>query len=450
MGKKTYCGVDVGGTKILAGLVDSTGTVIARKKCATPQKASATRVYNQIRTLITDLLKEQRLDADCLHGIGMGVPGIVLPNRIDILRAPNIALANFPLAQKLSRHFGLKVVLGNDVNLGLLGETWLGIGRGYENIVGLFPGTGVGGAIVINGKLVDGAQGAAGELGHIIIEQRSKKTSAGLYGTLEALASRRAIERDIRDEIKAGQKSVVTKLLDKPSDVIKSKILSKSLDKKDPVVVKVINNVCVTLANACISMRHTFNPEMIVFGGGLMEACGSYMLPRIRRRCNASPFLKGIDKCKIVVSELGDDAVVVGAVALLKQELKQKKSVKSRRYPVIQIQRNNRLMIADQHIKADFYVRSDGKIKELGSGEAFKSYYQKRIIGYKILKKVCKQNTEVVVIARRSKMVRLSQEAKDFLAEHSIKCTILPIKDAVNAYSTLNRNKALFVSQEST
>ncbi len=447
MAKKIYCGVDVGGTKVLAGLVDSSGQVISRKKIATPQKASATRIYNQIRQLITDLLKESGVDADSVRGIGMGIPGIVLPNQIDILRAPNINLANFPLAERLSKHFGLKVVLGNDVNLGLLGEMWLGIGKGHENMVGLFPGTGVGGAIILNGKLVLGAQGAAGELGHVIVEQGSSKSSAGLYGTLEALASRRAVEREIRAAMKNGHKSVVTKYLSRPSDVIKSKMILKALEKKDPVVVKVINEVCVTLANACISMRHALNPDLIVLGGGLIEACGKYMLPRIRRRCNASPFLKGIDNCKIVPSQLADDAVMIGAVALLKQELKKKSTLKSRRYPIVQLQRGNKIVIDDKTIKTDFYIGPAGRIRAVDSSTAFKIYVQKKTLTEKILKKFCKKSTDVLIVAKGTKALRLSQDAKDFLVENSIECTILPIRDAIHAYSTVNKVKALFVSQ---
>ncbi|MBZ0166724.1 MAG: ROK family protein, partial [Candidatus Omnitrophica bacterium] len=184
MANNIYCGVDVGGTKILAALVDVRGKVLVRKKCATPQKVSSQRIYNEIRNHLQALFEENDVDVDELCGIGMGIPGIVMPNQTDILRTPNISLAKFPLAQRLSKYFGVRVILGNDVNLGLLGEKWLGAGQQSQNIIGLFPGTGVGGGIILDGKLLCGEQGVAGELGHVIIDQNSSQMSAGLPGTI--------------------------------------------------------------------------------------------------------------------------------------------------------------------------------------------------------------------------------------------------------------------------
>lgn len=446
--KKIYCGVDIGGTKILAALIDGTGKILARKKCATLQKVPAQRIYAQVRTHLQGFFKEQKLDINQLKGICLGVPGIVRPNNTDILRTPNINLANFPLAQRLSRLFGVRVILGNDVNLGLLGEKWLGAARDAKNVIGLFPGTGVGGAIIVDGKLLYGAQGIAGELGHVIIDQNSTKESAGLHGTLEALTSRRAVEREIRDAVKAGTKSLVTKIQGDDLAQIKSRVIAQALAKKDPLTVSVINELCRTLGNACISMRHILNPEMIVLGGGMMEACGTYILPRVRRRSGANPFLAGIDHCRIVLSELGDDAVILGAVALLKKDLKKKQTLKSKKYPLVTLQRGDKVHIDDMTIDKSFYIRADGKIKELNGGTDFKIFLQKNMIDARIIRRFCKKKTEVLIVARKNRAIRVTKDGRDYLNRHSIECKMLSIRQAVRAYTTLNKRKALFVSQK--
>ncbi|MCA9399454.1 MAG: ROK family protein, partial [Candidatus Omnitrophica bacterium] len=297
--KRYYIGVDVGGTKIFAGLVDRSGTIVGTKKAPTPQNKPAAQVGKVIMTVVTDLLAEQNVMPETIIGIGVGVPGLIKPNHRDILVTPNVNLAGYPLAANLEKQFQTTVFLGNDVNLGLLGAKWQGIGKEEDNIIGIFPGTGVGGAIIINGKLVNGAQGAAGELGHMIIDLQSKHQSAGVYGTLEALASRRAIEREIKSRIKKGQKSIITQLQKKGTATIKSGMLAEALKRKDKVVTEVINDVCHVLGKACISIRHIFNPDMIILGGGVIEACGQYMLPKIRKISDRDPFFKNIDQCKI-------------------------------------------------------------------------------------------------------------------------------------------------------
>jgi len=446
--KRVYCGVDIGGTKILAALVDGSGAVLARKKCTTLQKASAQRIYDQVRTHLQGFFKEQKLDLNQLKGICLGIPGIVRPNKTDILRTPNINLANFPLAQRLSRLFGVRVILGNDVNLGLLGERWLGAARDAKDIIGLFPGTGVGGAIIVDGKLLYGAQGIAGELGHVIIDQNSTRESAGLRGTIEALTSRRAVEREIREAVKAGKKTLITELQGKDLTLIKSRVIAQALAKKDPVTISVMNELCRTLGNACISMRHILNPELIVLGGGLMEACGSYILPRVRRRSHANPFLAGIDHCRIVLSELGDDAVILGAVALLKKDLKKKQTLKSKRYPLVTLQRGDKVHIDNMTIDKSFYIRADGVIKELDGSTDFKIFIQKNMIDEQIIRRFCKKKTDVLIVARKNRAIRVTRDGRDYMNQHAIECKLLSIREAIKAYTTLNKRKALFVSQK--
>lgn len=315
--KKFYIGVDVGGTKISAALIDAGGEIFAREKYPTPTTKKSSVIGNQIQDIIEDLLEDSKIDSDSLYGIGLGIPGIIDAKRNKILITPNIALTGYPLAEKLYKAFKVPIALGNDANLGLLAEKWLGVGKKANNLVGLFLGTGVGGGIIIDGELYTGAQGAAGELGHMIVDLDSPVVNAGLFGTLEGLASRRGIERQIREAVRSGKETILKSLAGGRLTTIKSKVLRKALNKKDPVTMEVMNHLCFVLGKTCISLRHIFNPDMIVFGGGLIEACGDYILPRVRKISDQNPFLAGIDKCAIVQSQLGDDAVIYGAAALL-------------------------------------------------------------------------------------------------------------------------------------
>ena len=202
MKNNLYIGIDVGGTKISAGVVTAKGKILHWEKCPTPQRAQARTIYNTILKTITDLLKAENLHPQSISGIGLGIPGIVNPQTQQILATPNIDLAGFPLSQELGKKFPVPICMDNDVNVGLLGEQWLGAAQNTKNVVGLFPGTGIGGAIIINDKLFPGSHGAAAELGHMLMDPDGPLCSCGNRGCLEALASRWAIERDIREAIK--------------------------------------------------------------------------------------------------------------------------------------------------------------------------------------------------------------------------------------------------------
>lgn len=235
------------------------------------------------------------------------------------MATPNINLAKFPLARELRKRFHVPVSLSNDVNLGLLGEKWFGAAKNAKNVVGLFPGTGLGGAIIIDGKLYTGTNGAAAEIGHMIVEPQGPLCSCGNRGCLEAVASRWAIERDIRQAVKSGERTIITHFTSGNLRLIKSKALKKALDAKDPLVTRIMKNASCALGKSCISLRHILNPDVIVLGGGVIEACGDFMLPIIKKVFSSDPFFKKIDRCRIVASQLKDDAVILGAIALARE-----------------------------------------------------------------------------------------------------------------------------------
>ena len=231
-----YIGLDIGGTKIAGALVSASGKILTRTKTSTPKRVKPKDIYGCVTDAIDELIHAGDVRISSIKGIGVGVPGIVDTRNHQILAAPNIALTGFPLSISLKRKYHKRVVMTNDVNAGLLGEAWLGAAKGMSHVVGIFPGTGVGGAVICDGKLLLGAQGAATELGHVIVKLDGPLCHCGNRGCLEALTSRWALERDIRLAVKAGHKTIVSKLNDGKLNMIKIRpnirILSERLAGK--------------------------------------------------------------------------------------------------------------------------------------------------------------------------------------------------------------------------
>ena len=318
MKRAYYIGIDVGGTKIAAGLMTEAGRILGRIKSSTPKNSSPKKIYLLISDLLWELLDGCDIGKKELAGIGLGIPGIVDTAKGTILRTPNMNLSGANLTKQLKKKFGAPVALGNDANLGILGEKWLGAARKTRTVIGLFLGTGVGAGAILDDTLATGSHGAAAELGHMIIRDNGPKCSCGARGCLEALIGRWAIERDIRKAIAAGKKTVLTKFLKRKSDIIKSRMLRKALDQHDRVVTRVLTDASRQLGVACVSIRHIFDPEMIVLGGGLIEACGDFMLPIVKKTARNDSLFSGLPKCEIAASQLGDDAIILGGVALVK------------------------------------------------------------------------------------------------------------------------------------
>ncbi len=317
---KLYAGIDVGGTKIRAGLVTGAGRIISIAKNPTPKAITAGKLVRSIKALLKETISESGYDISSLAGIGIGIPGIVDNSKGLVVRAPNLNLSNINLKKMIRNHFSVPVALGNDVNLGILGEQWRGAARGAKNAVSLFVGTGVGGGLLINGELYTGSHEAAAELGHMIVSESGPQCTCGNQGCLEAFAGRWAIERDIRKAVAKGKKTIVTKILDGDLSAIKSKTLHKALKAKDPLVTMIMGEAALALGNACVTLRHIFDPEVIIFGGGVIEACGDFMFPIIKKRFGNDKLCSGLGSCEIVASHLLDDAVILGGVALARQK----------------------------------------------------------------------------------------------------------------------------------
>jgi glucokinase len=237
--------------------------------------------------------------------------------------APNLGWKKVALGPKLEALLKVPVFVENDVNVGVIGEYALGAGRGAQELVGIFVGTGIGAGIVTGGRLYLGARGAAGEIGHTIVEINGPRCGCGNRGCAEALASRTAMERDVRAAIRRGEKSIVLKLMkERGRERMTSSIIQRALKERDPVMQKVMAHAQFCLGILVANVVNMLDPEYVIIGGGIAGRLGKDYVTPIRKTAYEY-FLRRHDarRVKIVPGVLGDDAGPLGAVVLARERL---------------------------------------------------------------------------------------------------------------------------------
>lgn len=301
-------GVDVGGTNIEVGLVSADHQVHARAKTDTPTGGPA-EVLDAIAALL-DSLGEKPI------AVGVGIPGVV--DQGQVLTVPNLENwhEHVDLVDELGARIDLPIALGNDANVGLLGEWLAGAATGVRNVLGVWMGTGIGGGLILDGRPFNGSHGAAGELGHMIIRQGGALCTCGRRGCTEAYAGRRSMRGIVTAMIDAGRPTSLLRIRDdEEKETLTSKVWARALDEGDELAEQLFNTAIETLGVAVGSAVNLLDLELVVVGGGLAEKLGSKLADRIAKA--AAPWmLQPNPELKFVVSELGDDAGVVGAAAL--------------------------------------------------------------------------------------------------------------------------------------
>jgi glucokinase len=316
-------GVDMGGTKILAGVVTEEGSIIGMAKRATKPADGADKVIERIARTVQDAVANAKLELDDIVGIASGTPGPLDPDTGIVISAPNLGWDNVPLAKLLSRALDMPVFIENDVNIGTLGEAVLGAGKGVKDLVGIFVGTGIGGGIILDGMLWQGWRKTAGDVGHMILLPEGPLCGCGRRGCAESLASRTAIERDILAGIALGRESLVPEILKREDKTrLTSGVLAEALKKGDPLVGEVIGRAQYYLGLLVASIVNFIDPEMMILGGGVVEALGDDFLVPIRRVAYQY-FInqRNAKDVKIVPAKLGDNAGVLGAAVYARQRL---------------------------------------------------------------------------------------------------------------------------------
>ena len=315
-------GVDMGGTKILASVVNSAGRIISRSKTATRADKDAHEVIDRIARCVRKAIGQTGLESTQIQAMGIGAPGPLDPETGVVIFAPNLGWSNVPLKSELEAITGIPTFVENDVNLCTLGESASGVGRGVKSLVGIFVGTGIGGGIILDGKLFRGASDTAGEVGHIIVRSDGPRCGCGNLGCLEAVASRTAITRQLRKAIlKHGKTSILLKLNAGNLDLIRSSTLAKAVHRGDKLTAKVMRRTQKYLGIGVASIINFLNPEMIVLGGGVIEAMGDGFLDGIRSVTAKHVLPNTMDGVQIVGAKLGDNAGVIGGAVLARQML---------------------------------------------------------------------------------------------------------------------------------
>ncbi len=305
-------GIDLGGTAIKGGLVTSAGAILDKHQIATEADGGPDHVMKRIAGHV-EYFKTLAAGRNIpVSRMGIGAPGILSHRTGTIIAPPNLpGWRNVPIVTRLSASTGLTINLENDANNAAYAEFICGAGRGCQNMVLLTIGTGVGGGVIIDGRLFRGALENGGELGHTIVQADGRLCGCGQHGCLEAHASASSLIARTIKMLEAGRASVLAAEW-KSKGLIDGRRIAAAAAAGDALALEVWNETCRYLAIACINIQHTFNPQRVVFAGGLSET-GDLLLNAINiaYRAEASRLLG--DPPEICLAELGNDAGFVGA-----------------------------------------------------------------------------------------------------------------------------------------
>ena len=314
-------GVDLGGTKILAGVFSQQLKLLGTNKMSTKSSRGYDAVVERIARCVREAVDEADLSLKQVRAVGIGAPGAVNPGTGEVVFAPNLKWRQVPLKKDLEKYLGVPVSIENDCNVCALGVHAVEFDGKPRHLVGIFLGPGIGGGLILNGELFGGTHGTAGEIGHMVLEVSGPKCGCGNRGCFEALASRSAIFRRLHQAVKDGQKTVLTDALKPGEEVLslKSGDLRKALRKGDKLVGRVIEEAAEYTGIAVANLINALNPEVVVLGGGLMDALENEMLSIIvetARDYVMDGTAKGVE---IVASQLGDHAGITGAAVLARR-----------------------------------------------------------------------------------------------------------------------------------
>ena len=326
MAKRHALGIDFGGTKLLAAVVDlDSGEVVSTAKKRTSASDSPKAILEKIHGAADDALQSAKMKPKQLAGIGVGAAGQVDAVQGVLLGTPNLsqAVIDLPIAESLRKRFGVPAALRNDVQVAATGELAFGAGKGVPNFICCFVGTGVGGAVVIGGKLVTGVSGSAGEIGHLVVDTGGRLCGCGGRGHLEAYASRTAITFSLMGDLKRGRESVLRELAPDlssaamwpESGAVRSGVLEEALKMGDQLVVETIVEAGRYLGYGLASVINLLNPALIVLGGGVIESVGllyDVAVEYAHREALAAPGAV----VEFSRAKLGDHAGVVGAALI--------------------------------------------------------------------------------------------------------------------------------------
>lgn len=312
MSENIYIGVDLGGTAIKVGICNEEGQLLHTYEGPTETQKGADTIVNNIERYVRLIVEQSPFDWEQVAGVGAGVAGFTNVREGIIIFAPNVGLKDLHIREILEERLGKPIKINNDANVAALGEAWGGAGKGIDNCVCYTLGTGVGGGIIIDGKIYQGFSGFAGELGHISVvpDLEAIQCGCGQMGCLETVSSATGIIRMAKDAVARGDRTSLALV-----ENIMAKDVFDAAKEGDEAAIRIVNRAAFYIGKSLAAVAVVLNPEVFIIGGGVSKA-GDILFNEIRSvfaKLTPAPIQEGL---KIVPATLGNDAGVVGAAGL--------------------------------------------------------------------------------------------------------------------------------------
>lgn len=319
-----WIGFDLGGSKMMAGVFDDSLKPLARQRKKTKGHEGSKFGVERLVGTIADALGKAEVKREQLGGIGVGCPGPLDLDQGILIDAPNLGWQNVALKSLLEAEFKCPAAIINDVDCGLYGEYRFGAGRGGRSVVGVFPGTGIGGSCVYEGQLLRGKSSSCMELGHVQVMPEGPLCGCGRRGCLEAVASRLAIASAAAAAAHRGEAPHLMEAAGADLAKIRSGVLARAIEAGDEVVEQIVRTAAQWIGVAVAGAVHLLAPDIVVLGGGLVEAMPKLFVKTVGEAARRRVMDSYAESFRVVAAKLGDDASVLGAAAWARQQLHEK------------------------------------------------------------------------------------------------------------------------------
>jgi glucokinase len=313
-------GIDLGGTKILGAVVGSDQRILGRAKRTTPAKEGGPAILQAMIGCVEEAIEDARLSRAEIAAVGIGSPGPLDVKAGMILFSANLNVKNFPIGPQLASALNRPVLVQNDVRVGGYAEFRLGAGRGYRDIIAAFVGTGIGGCVIQGGEIVTGSTGNAGELGHIILKAGGPRCGCGARGCMEALASKTAIARRVNKAVRRGFPTLLGDKMARKGGRLKSGDLAEAVAARDLIALREVQRAAHFLGIGLGGLINVLGPEIVIIGGGVAGALGDAYVDLVRTAARSQTLTDPDNRIRIDRAALGDDAGILGAALLAREE----------------------------------------------------------------------------------------------------------------------------------
>ena len=311
-----YIGIDIGGTTIKGGMVTEEGTIIYKSAIPTLADATCSSLAKSIADFCVDIADKAGVSMDDVKSVGMGIPGTIDSENGVVLYTNNIDLKNAPIVSEFKKFIDKAVYIDNDANCAALGEFFALGGGKIKDFVAVTLGTGVGGGIIINGKLFSGHGGEGGEIGHMVIDMGGEDCTCGRKGCWEAYASATALVRQAKTAAMADKNSKLFKYMEQNDGRLNGEIIWNASKEGDATAKAVTDKYCEYVAQGVVNIVNVFRPEVVAIGGGVSKAGDALLIP-VKKYNDKYHYGAGYSKpSEIVIAKLGNDAGIIGAAFL--------------------------------------------------------------------------------------------------------------------------------------